>query len=116
MRFERIVVVGRRRIGAVERDSRSRECNLDIAADRVGLVAGIDLLRLVQISTICTQLDVMRLLLITDNDQVRSLARNLQGLGDDDGNELTVVRDGIGLEHCLFSSTWRCKTRRILVR
>ena len=98
MRFERIVVVGRRRIGAVERDSRRRQGGLDIAADRVGLVAGIDLLRLVQISAICAQLDVMRLLLITDNDQVRGLARNLQGLGNDDGNELTMVRNGMRVE------------------
>ena len=35
------------------------ECGLDIAADGVGLVVGIDLLRLVQIFAICTELDVM---------------------------------------------------------
>src|SRR6266849_7981282 len=58
----------------------------------------------------------MRLLIITDNDEARGLTRNLQCLGADDGNELTTVGDGIGLEHCKFCIIKRRETWRILVR
>src|SRR6266567_1991511 len=58
----------------------------------------------------------MRLLFITDHDEAGGLTRNLQCLSNDGGNELTTVRDGIGLEHGQFSIIQRCKARRIFVR
>src|SRR5258708_22155467 len=116
MRFERIVVVGRGGIGVVERDGSVCERGLDVAAERVGVVAEIDLLRIVQICAICTQLDVMRRLIIVDNDEARGLTGDLGCLSDDGGNELAIVGDGSGLEHGQFSIVkWR-ETRRILVR
>src|SRR5215469_8406031 len=116
MRFKWVVVVGRRRIGVVELDGSVCECGLNVATESVSLVAGIDLLWLVQVPAVCAQLDVMRLLLITYYDETYGLARNLQCLSDDDGNELTTVGHGIRLEHCKFCIIKRHETWRIFVR
>src|SRR5579864_9720215 len=114
--FERVGVLGWRRIDVVERDGSLCKRGLDITALRVALVERTDDLRFVEIWTIRAQLDIMWLLFIPDHDEFSRLPRNLQGLGDDGRHELTAVRDGLGLEHGQFGIVNRCKLWGILVR
>src|SRR5215470_400279 len=71
--FERIVVLGRRRIGVVERDGSRGQRGLDIAALRIRLIASDESLRRVEIAAIGAQFHIVWLLLVVNDDQARCL-------------------------------------------
>ncbi len=98
VRFERIVVLGGRGIGVIERDGSRSERGLDIPALRIKHTARDESRRCVQITAVSAQFHLVWLLLVADHDQARCLPRYLQGLGDDGGDDLPAIGHRIGLE------------------
>ena len=98
MRLHRIVVEGRRLVGDVDCGLRGGERGLDVALLGVGLEARVDLVGLVQARVVRAQLGVVRLLVVLHVDEALRLARDLQRLGNDGGDDLPAVGNAVGLE------------------
>ena len=75
------------------------ERGVGVALLRVGLVGRVDLVRRVELRIVLAQHDVVLLGREVDADEARGIARGLEAVGDDGGDDLAAVRDRAGLEH-----------------
>ena len=96
---DRVVVVHRGGVGAVEGDRGGGHRGLDVALAGVGLVRGVDRVGLVQVVAVGAQLRVVRLLVVADRHQVGGLPGELGGLGDDHADRLAAEGDLVALQH-----------------
>ncbi len=99
VRLERVVVVHRRGVGAVEGDRTRRHRCGEVARGGVGLERGIDLVRLVQVAGVRAQLGVVRLPGVGNPDQFGAMPGCFRGLGDDEPDRLAAEGDLGRLQH-----------------
>ena len=87
-----MVVLRGRGVGHVDGGGRVGEPLLDVADERVGVEVGVHVRRRVEAGMLGPELDVVRCHPVLDLDPRRHLLRDLEGGGDDRGDDLAPVR------------------------
>ena len=98
VRLHRVVVRRRGLVRDVDGDRARGQLGVDVALLGVRLVAGVDLLRGVEVVPVGPQLGVVRLLLDVHRRPGGRLPGRLQAVGDHGRDELAVVGDPVALE------------------
>jgi hypothetical protein len=93
VQLDRVVVLGRGRVGLIDGHRRGRIGVVEVAALSIGLIGGVDLVGLVEAGMVEAQLHVVSVLVVLDRQQLRRLLGGLRAVGDDDGHDLPAVGD-----------------------